>query len=969
MDVLQDREGYYWIATQNGLNRFDGTSFVIYRHNISDTLSLPHDFCTALLEDPTGDIWVATYNGLARFDKRKKNFNRIPLSTSLHPSRQASRIADIIAVGDSLMWILGDGLWQYDFIHHRITSFTPQAGDNTAPSYFHFLRYAAYDDRLQGIWLSCQDEINFYDFTSAKFFSTTYNPKQWKIFKTALAGPIALDSTGQLWFISPDEKQLCSFHPETNSVELNRDALEQGVMQLRSDANGHIWIFYWVRNSKIFMPELRRSDTEFFRRYHSHSLLTPNCTDVCSDRLGQYWILSAEGISIYNPAIQYYKLYPFDPSSFGSPESKVTVYSITPFVPESICIGTSQGLYQLDLATGAIHRKDLQLKNGALVQFRDRITAVEATEDNLYIGNWDQLWCWNDQSSLHFKLAPRIQSIQQGLDHELWVATWSDGLYRIDLDSKEVYTFLKGTQSAHSLRTNSLLTCVLDSNHIWLGYNGGYGFCRYDIRADSFEHFMPSPGGKTSYGTGTITSIVPGPDVCWLGTYGGGLLRFDRRTGEYDVFQQEHGLKSNYINSALLDSLQRLWISTSDGLNVLDIRSGQIQSLNIDLGFPSNDYFYNSCRGPSGKLYFFNFNKIVVIDPAAFRFDTLFPEFVMSAFKIREKESPLPAAGQTLRLPFKENYFSFSFSAIKNHPGIRTRYAYRLAGFDPEWIETSHPQAVYTNVRPGTYQFEVRVMNAAGQWSPVVWTRTMRIHPPFWQTWWFISLITFVAGATLLGIHRYRIQQVKKIYSIRTQISRDLHDDIGASLSSIHIYSTVAEEELTVNPEMARTYLQQINTNSRQVMEDISDIVWANRLQNSDHAPLDARIKNYGYDLLSQKNIACIYRIHPEAEKMVTKPDARRNVLMIIKEAINNISKYSEATQAEIELSLEGKEILLRIQDDGRGFDATRRGNGNGIPHMKNRATVMSGNLTITTAPGAGTLVICRIPIANISDT
>jgi len=202
---------------------------------------------------------------------------------------------------------------------------------------------------------------------------------------------------------------------------------------------------------------------------------------------------------------------------------------------------------------------------------------------------------------------------------------------------------------------------------------------------------------------------------------------------------------------------------------------------------------------------------------------------------------------------------------------------------------------------------------------------------------------------------------------MRTKISQDLHDDIGGSLSSIQIYSAVVEREMKDNPDKAGMFLQQIKSNSRQVMEDISDIVWANKAMDQKDYSMSVRIKGYGHELLSQKNIDCRYDIEPWVDQKITKPEARRNILLIIKEAIHNISKYSNATSAVVKLALIGTNLEITVSDNGSGFDIDSISRGNGLGNMQQRAETLKGKFQVQSKPGNGTSVQVVIPLPNIS--
>jgi signal transduction histidine kinase len=203
---------------------------------------------------------------------------------------------------------------------------------------------------------------------------------------------------------------------------------------------------------------------------------------------------------------------------------------------------------------------------------------------------------------------------------------------------------------------------------------------------------------------------------------------------------------------------------------------------------------------------------------------------------------------------------------------------------------------------------------------------------------------------------------------MRARISQDLHDEVGSTLSSIHVYSSVATKTLDNDPEQAKGALKKINENTRLVMENMSDIVWAINTGQIGETSLEAKLKNYGYELLTPLNIQCSYQIDKETEKKLTNIEARRNILLIVKEALNNIAKYSSATKVMVRLEKADKNIVLEIADNGKGFEKETGHMGQGLNNMKQRAEVLGGKLNLTSEKDQGTTVKCIIPVTILSD-
>jgi signal transduction histidine kinase len=339
---------------------------------------------------------------------------------------------------------------------------------------------------------------------------------------------------------------------------------------------------------------------------------------------------------------------------------------------------------------------------------------------------------------------------------------------------------------------------------------------------------------------------------------------------------------------------------------------------------------------------------------------------VISSFKVFGNELPFTADQPDIQLSYAQNFFSFEFSALKKYPDTGLRYGYKLNGFDPEWIDAGTKNfAGYTNVPAGHYQFQVRTKNETGPWSPVLLTIPIAITPPFWRTWWFFSAAFLTIALLLYAIYRYRVAQIKKIFTLRSKISQDLHDEVGSALSSIHLFSTVASRSLEANPVVVKNALNNIHQNSRNVMEKMSDMIWAIHTGKAGENTLEQRLKNYGYELLSPLDIRCEYQVDPGLEHMLQHIETRKNVLLIIKEAMNNIAKYSGATDSQVRLKIRDGFLEIAISDNGRGFTPSAKKDGHGIGSMQRRTEELKGKFSIQSSPGQGTTVNCYIPIPS----
>src|SRR5688572_7997348 len=266
--VIQDSEGFYWIATQNGLNRFDGTSFRIYRHDPGDSSSLTSNSCTSMVEDLNGDIWIATYTGISKFVKSTGKFERIYLH---HPDQDfeiTNRVYSLALDGDGNIWIAGFGVWKYDVLKNQLTRFKNESDNPVSFSGPGLITEIIFDHVNNGLWFSTNEDVNFYSIERQQFYHASNNPEGWKIFDVAYPGDMALDNKNRLWFRELNSIELLAFDIDKNEIIRTGKSLEYGVHKICSDDLNRVWLLYWLANSEIYDPVTGKTITDFFLIHH-----------------------------------------------------------------------------------------------------------------------------------------------------------------------------------------------------------------------------------------------------------------------------------------------------------------------------------------------------------------------------------------------------------------------------------------------------------------------------------------------------------------------------------------------------------------------------------------------------------------------------------------------------------------------------------------------------------------------------
>jgi signal transduction histidine kinase len=527
-------------------------------------------------------------------------------------------------------------------------------------------------------------------------------------------------------------------------------------------------------------------------------------------------------------------------------------------------------------------------------------------------------------------------------------------------DSVFVYTRYAKKAYAHHGKLNSQeYIFVTDQGHL-VKHAPGSSTSLYQISEDTLSTVAYLGGSRD------IRSVYQGPgsDSLWLATTSG-LSIFDLCTyscSDIDVSTWP----STYLYSIMADREGLFWISSNAGIIRYDPLNATWKCFNIDDGMQSNE-FNTNCFAlmPDGSLAFGGPEGLNVFDPRYFDSKNI-PFYVhMQGVMVHEQElrdfNPY-LANAVITLSPNQKSIEFEYTSTAHFDRDDLEYYIQLQGADQDWVRRDDKEFMrYVNLRPGEYTFRLKGRNADGMWSTNTLETKVNVLPAFYQTLWFKSLLILVLAGLVYLLYRYRIGQLKKLYRMRNQISHDLHDDVGSTLGSISIYSEVAK---SASSENRAAVLEKIGVASREMLENLNDIVWSINPENDSFEKMESRMRGYAYMVLNPKGITFHLTIQSQNNQALEDMDKRRNLFLIFKEAVYNASKYSECNNVTIALNERNGQMRMEIIDDGKGFDvsSTRAYNGNGLKSMKQRASELRGKLSINSTPGNGTRLILEIP-------
>ena len=291
-------------------------------------------------------------------------------------------------------------------------------------------------------------------------------------------------------------------------------------------------------------------------------------------------------------------------------------------------------------------------------------------------------------------------------------------------------------------------------------------------------------------------------------------------------------------------------------------------------------------------------------------------------------------------------------------------YYYKMEGIDDEWMRVDrYTIANFTLMPPGEYTFKVRCENGDGIPSKNITSFKIQIRPPFWRQEWFIMLVILALAGLIYLAHRMRVRQLMQMEKVRGRIARDLHDDMGSTLSTINILSEMAKMKVQQDTNKTSEYLNKISDNSTRMMEAMDDIVWSINPMNDNMGKITARMREFATGVLEAKDIDFSFRVDEPVLDIKLDMEQRRDFFLLFKEAVNNLAKYSQCRHAKIEIAINGPFLTMKIEDDGIGFDVNNADSGNGLTNMRKRAANIGGDLRINSLPGKGTTVAFRLQI------
>ena len=832
--ILQDSRGFMWFGTQDGLNRYDGYRFTVYKNDPLDPGSLSNNFIKDIKEDAKGNIWVATLGGgLDRFSKEHDAFTHYRQDKEKAGTLSDDFVNCITEDSGGDLWVGTEtgGLNRLDPNTGRFTSYiykrdNPYSiSDNDVTSVL--------EDSRHRIWVGTfHGGMNLLDKNSGQFTRLQHNDRDSSSLAYNTVTCILEDRGHRLWIGTrgggldllnfPDTRFRHYKHDPHNSNSLARDV----ILSLTADKKNNIWIGTENGGLSIFNPVTGTCTNYLHDDIDNTSLTNNSIYSLYRDPHDNMWIGTfSGGVDLYNKNANQFALYNHN-SSFNSPGNN----NMLDFMEDSrgrIWIGTDGGGTELfDPATGKFthfthHPGDPNSICGNYV-----ISVLEDGKKNIWMGTCGDGTSVYDPSKKTFRLVKKdpadkasisgdnTGSIAMDQDQDLWISSWGDGLNQYQSRKGNFIRYRHDSSNTNSISADKIIFLFADSKgYIWIG-TFDKGLDLYDKKTKTFTHFVHD-SSRNSLSDNNIQSIYEDhTGNIWICTKSG-LNCLDRRSNHFTNFFVRDGLPDDMVFSTLEDDKGNLWIGTNNGLSRYNPSTRAFKNFSVADGLQSNEFKAHSClKSASGAMYFGGVNGFNKFYPDSIKENPYAPPLVITSFQIFNKEVPVSGSllqkditeTREITISYKESVISFGFASLNYTIPERKQYAYRLEGFDKNWnnIGTSH-MATYTNLDPGKYIFEVKGLNNDGSWSSAIASVQLTVTPPFWKTWWFRLMGAIISAAAVIAFYLIRISGIqaqrkaleqrvieldKAVAQGKFEIASDVLHDIGNATVGFGSYLT-----------------------------------------------------------------------------------------------------------------------------------------------------------------------------------
>jgi len=1039
--ILQDHQGFMWFGTDGGLNKYDGYNFTVYRHDAENPQSLSNGTIMALYEDRSGVLWIGTYGGLNKFDRENEAFIRYQRDPENLSSLSGAFVLSLAEDHTGALWVGTNRglnklvLSKAEGSDRETETFTCYQHDPKNPNSLSENRIRSlYVDRAGVLWIGIVGGgLNKFDQEKQIFTRYQHDPGNPNSLSDNFVWSIHEDHAGMFWIgtqggLNKFDRERETFTRYQHDPKNPNSLSEDEILSFYEDRAGILWI-------GTDGGGLNRFDRErqIFTRYaydpkNPNSLRTNRIRSLYEDRAGVLWI-SVDGAGLNKidrtkEKFTHYQHLPENPNSLSNNRVK-SLYEDHSGV---LWIGTDWGLNKFDREKEKFtHYQHDPTNPKSLSENRVRPLA-EDRAGMIWIGtNSGGLNKFDPEKEIftHFKHDPQnpnslsdnvVWSLLADRAGTLWVGTYVGGLNMLNRETETFTRYQYDPDNPNSLNDTIVRSIYEDrAGMLWIGTDGGFN--KFDRAKGTFTRYKHDPQNPNSVSSNRVRPFHEDRSgMLWIGTWGGGLNKYDREKEIFTRYNVRDGLPDDVIYGILEDDLGNLWISTNNGLSKFNPQTKRFKNYDIGDGLQSNEFsgsaHYKSKR--TGEMFFGGVNGFNIFHPDSLRDNPYIPPVVFTSFKRYNTDEAQGeaiigkgiSAKAELTLSYKDNILVFEFAALNYRSAFKNQYAYKLEGFNDNWIHLGTKRDVtFTNLDPGEYTLRVKGSNNDGVWNETGAALKITITPPWWKTWWAYGFYGLCILSLLYGIRRFELRHKTRELARERQVSERLRkvdklkDEFLANTSHelrtplngiIGITESLLDGVTGKLPEKTQTNLSLVIASGRRLASLVDDLLDFSRLKRQDlqlqRQPVDLRVLaevvlKFSEPLLAGKKLALQNDI--PADLPPIEGDENR-LQQILHNLIGNAIKFTESGSVRVFAEQHNGMVALSVRDTGIGIPADKfesifqsfeqvdasiareyGGTGLGLTITKQLVELHGGKIWVESELGKGSTFTFTLPISE----
>jgi signal transduction histidine kinase/ligand-binding sensor domain-containing protein len=969
--ILKDSRGFMWFGTQDGVNRYDGHNFNVYKPSIKDTFSLHGVNTAGLVEDPDGNIWIGTEEGLNCFERTTQRFVLIATAAQ---KKVKKRTSPFFADKNELWYQReGDGILAYNFKTKQHRLIAPTVYITQDFDYIDWTTKSNFGD----VWMIKPRGLVRYSIVQKKYYHYFSNSPNNQVGSETGINCIYVDKKNIVWLGS--EKGLIRLDPKQNTFTVfdkSVDGKPLGVIfSVAADMSGKLWLGTERNNIWIFEPEhqvLSIVDMPFvtpraLSDYEIRRIYVDNRDIVWTNTDPDGMLKIVQHIPVFN------KITDGPEQPKNRRWDNYSVRSMAQDADGNIWVGTEGGIVVLDNTTRTVKAQYLTETESETMPAHNTLKfIIKDRKNRMWVGTFGGVYGFNSTTKT-FKFIPFDHSPSRSMyvrnmvelpSGQILIGT-PHGMHFFDPD-KQTY------ERITLFEDKNVFATFQDRNQtLWLApyFEGLYGY-KYEN-----NKWIQTYSGLKAFNINIIREDE-NRKTLWIGTEKG-LIELNPATGQFHAYNTEDGLANSYIYSIAIDKNQNVWVSTNRGISMFDTKTEQFRNFDLSDGLQGYEFNGNAnLVSSSGEIFFGGVKGLNSFYGQNIGQISYKPRVHLYNFKVNENGFETPKhinETDDINLGYNQNTFSLEFAALDYYSNDQNQYQYMLEGQDKKWVLSGKRNYVrYANLEARQYVFKVKAANRDGIWGDEERKLIIIIEPPFWKKWWFYVLTISMLGYLAYWIATRRIQELKEKQQERLkialdaqeqerkQIAQDLHDEVGARLATVKLYASSMTKFLGDEPEGLEMKAKTIDA----INDSIIDI----RRLLSELSP--RVVEQYGYaagieELAHKIRQTGQIKVEVDMSQLPERLPKHIEIALyrITQELFNNTVKHAEAKNITIRTQLDNGIIHLDYFDDGKGFEYKTSKQGLGTGNIESRVTLLKGQIIWKPKIGEGNAVFIQIPI------